>query len=55
MSKKKSARVIAKKTKRKIGEPREKPLSLSPLEFEQALAQLLAVKPPKPKEEKMSQ
>jgi len=34
-----------KNKKHKPGEPRENPVSLAPLNFEQALAGLLAVKP----------
>ena len=41
----------SKKTRRKPGEPREKPVSLAPLDFKDALAGLLAVKP-EPKQKK---
>ena len=34
-----------KKSTRKKGEPRENPVSLAPVEFEEALKRLLAVKP----------
>lgn len=44
------------RTRRKRGEPREKPVSLAPLEFKDALMGLLVVKPePKPNKRKVKQ
>jgi hypothetical protein len=45
-----------KRPRRKKGQPRENPVSLAPLDFKDALAGLLAVKPQKkPKKRKAKQ